>query len=82
MHFRSTSASLLAAAAGLVTALPTTEEQDLQARAAITLPYSERALIYHNLHRMNHSSVNVTWDNDLAASAETLAKKCEFKHDT
>lgn len=36
----------------------------------------------HNVHRANHSVSDLTWDDDLAASAQNLVDKCVYQHDT
>ncbi|CZT14861.1 uncharacterized protein RCC_00796 [Ramularia collo-cygni] len=45
-----------------------------------TLTYNETVVFHHNLHRANHSSVNITWDEDLASTAQKIADICNFEH--
>ncbi|KAK4102331.1 PR-1-like protein [Parathielavia hyrcaniae] len=59
-------------------ATPPTEE----APAAQPSDYQSTALYHHNIHRFNHSADALAWDDGLASSAETLAKRCVFEHDT
>lgn len=44
--------------------------------------YQESILHYHNLHRSAHSASGLTWSDDLAGAADTLAKRCVYGHDT
>ncbi|CAG8908295.1 unnamed protein product [Penicillium egyptiacum] len=44
--------------------------------------YQESVLHYHNIHRSDHSSSALTWSDDLAQAAHTLASRCEYGHDT
>lgn len=44
--------------------------------------YQESILHYHNLHRSDHSASGLTWSEDLAGAAKTLASRCEYGHDT
>lgn len=44
--------------------------------------YQESILHYHNLHRSDHSASGLTWSDDLAGAANTLATRCEYGHDT
>lgn len=44
--------------------------------------YQESILHYHNLHRSAHSASGLTWSDDLAAAANTLANRCVYGHDT
>ncbi|KAK4124729.1 PR-1-like protein [Parathielavia appendiculata] len=53
-----------------------------QAPAAQPSDYQSTALYHHNIHRFNHSADALTWDDGLASSAEILAKRCVFEHDT
>lgn len=55
----------------------TTVERDLTATE-----YADRVVLHHNLHRANHSSVNVTWGQDLANTAQKIAASCVFAHNT
>ena len=43
--------------------------------------YQNAVLYYHNLHRANHSSPDLSWDEKLAGYAATTAAKCVFAHD-
>ncbi|KAJ5421135.1 hypothetical protein N7465_003654 [Penicillium sp. CMV-2018d] len=44
--------------------------------------YQESILHYHNLHRSAHSASGLTWNDDLAGAANTLAQRCSYGHDT
>lgn len=44
--------------------------------------YQKSILHYHNLHRSDHSASGLTWSEDLAGAAHTLASRCEYGHDT
>lgn len=44
------------------------------------LSYKDTVVLHHNIHRANHSSPNVTWDLNLAATAQKIAKTCVFAH--
>jgi len=37
-------------------------------------------LQYHNIHRANHSAPPLTWNQDLANIASTIAQSCVFGH--
>ena len=42
--------------------------------------FAEYAVAAHNVHRANHSSPPIIWDNDLASSAASWASYCTFSH--
>jgi uncharacterized protein YkwD len=42
----------------------------------------DAAINAHNAHRANHTCGQVTWSEELAAAAKTLADSCEYKHNT
>ncbi|KAJ5227955.1 hypothetical protein N7489_008663 [Penicillium chrysogenum] len=44
--------------------------------------YHESVLHYHNIHRSDHSASALTWSDDLAQAAHTLASRCVYEHDT
>ncbi|EEQ84994.1 uncharacterized protein BDCG_08263 [Blastomyces dermatitidis ER-3] len=44
--------------------------------------YQSKVLYHHNIHRSNHSAPALTWANNLASYAHTVASKCVFEHDT
>ncbi|KAL4934650.1 CAP domain-containing protein [Aspergillus undulatus] len=44
--------------------------------------YQSKVLFSHNVHRANHSSPDVAWSSDLQASAQVLASRCVYEHDT
>ncbi|KAL4754915.1 hypothetical protein BDW72DRAFT_164645 [Aspergillus terricola var. indicus] len=44
--------------------------------------YQSNVLYSHNIHRANHSSPDVTWSSDLESSAQVLASRCVYEHDT
>lgn len=50
--------------------------------SATTNTYQSAVLYNHNIHRSNHSVSSVEWSADLEASAQTLAARCVYQHDT
>jgi hypothetical protein len=42
--------------------------------------YSGLVVYQHNLHRANHSSPDLAWSDDLAASASIVAQSCNYAH--
>lgn len=44
--------------------------------------YQQAVLYNHNIHRSNHSSPSVDWDDKLKESAHVLAARCVYEHDT
>ncbi|KAJ5950370.1 uncharacterized protein N7479_008783 [Penicillium vulpinum] len=73
-------------AAPSTTSVATTEAASTTA-AATAAPsagtsYQESILHYHNIHRRDHSSPDLTWAADLEQAANTLASRCEYGHDT
>lgn len=47
-----------------------------------TTEYQQKVLYNHNIHRSNHSVSSLDWDDDLRQSAQTLAARCVYEHDT
>ena len=47
-----------------------------------TNDYMHHVLYSHNVHRSNHSSNSLEWDSKLESSADVLAKRCVYTHDT
>ncbi|KAI9372701.1 CAP domain-containing protein [Aspergillus egyptiacus] len=62
------------------TEVPT--QEPAPAPAPVANDYQSRVLYSHNIHRANHSSPDVAWSSDLAASAQVLASRCVYEHDT
>ncbi|KAL3481898.1 CAP domain-containing protein [Aspergillus californicus] len=60
----------------------TSTSSSTEAPAATGSTYQTNVLYSHNVHRANHSSSDLTWDSDLQASAQTLAARCVYEHDT
>ncbi|KAJ5902133.1 hypothetical protein N7495_002661 [Penicillium taxi] len=52
------------------------------AAATATSAYQQKALYNHNVHRSNHTVSSLDWSADLESSAQTLAAKCVYEHDT
>ncbi|KAJ5789954.1 uncharacterized protein N7518_006965 [Penicillium psychrosexuale] len=52
------------------------------ATSSSTDSYQESILYYHNIHRSEHSVGDLTWSDDLAGAANTLASRCVYGHDT
>lgn len=50
--------------------------------ASPTNHYQETLLYNHNIHRSNHSADSLSWSNTLEASAQKLAARCVYEHDT
>ena len=42
--------------------------------------YQEIVVAHHNVHRSNHSASALTWDDDLASTAQTIAETCVYAH--
>lgn len=59
------------------------EEPTTTAAAVVASPtdFISTALYHHNVHRANHSSPAVTWDDTLAGYAAITAQTCVFAHD-
>lgn len=66
-----------AAEAAAEDALPRTYVPNLDPTSDI---YKGLTLQHHNIHRRNHSAVDVTWNDTLAGYAETIAKSCIWGH--
>ncbi|BCR86364.1 CAP domain-containing protein [Aspergillus chevalieri] len=47
-----------------------------------TNAYQQAILYHHNIHRSNHSANSLTWSDNLQASAQKLAARCVYEHDT
>jgi hypothetical protein len=47
-----------------------------------TSTYHRNVLYSHNIHRANHSSPDLIWSEDLQASAQKLAARCSYEHNT
>ena len=45
-------------------------------------PFIAASLMHHNIHRANHSAVDLKWNAEIAAYAATTAATCRFAHDT
>ncbi|CAI7590413.1 unnamed protein product [Penicillium discolor] len=73
-------------AAPVTTSVPTSSATSTTAAATASSSagssYQESILHYHNLHRSDHSASGLTWSEDLAGAANTLASRCEYGHDT
>jgi outer membrane biosynthesis protein TonB len=44
-------------------------------------PFQSAAVYHHNIHRSNHSSPEIVWNQTIADWADITAKTCTFKHD-
>lgn len=44
--------------------------------------YEEKALYSHNIHRLNHTVPNMSWNQTLADAATSWADQCDFAHNT
>ncbi|KAI1129998.1 CAP domain-containing protein [Nemania abortiva] len=59
---------------------------DTQAQASDTASadgdsFQSVALYHHNIHRSNHSSPEMSWNDEIAGYAAITAKTCKFAHD-
>lgn len=64
-------------------ATQTSTEETAQTQApAPANGYQGKVLHSHNIHRANHSSDALTWSADLEKSAQVLASRCVYQHDT
>lgn len=50
--------------------------------ATLAGDYVNDILQAHNTHRVTHSAPGLTWSNDLASIAQSIAIKCVYGHDT
>ncbi|PMD30702.1 PR-1-like protein [Hyaloscypha variabilis F] len=50
------------------------------APASTPTDYISAAIDHHNYHRSNHSASDISWSDDLAASALVVANSCVFAH--
>ncbi|RDW76647.1 CAP domain-containing protein [Aspergillus mulundensis] len=70
------------------TQAPTTTETAVESTATASSTetaansYQSNVLYSHNVHRANHSSPDVAWSSTLEASAQVLAARCVYEHDT
>lgn len=44
--------------------------------------YAQPIIDQHNLHRRNHSAVDIAWNQTLANIAQQIAESCDYKHNT
>ncbi|PYH88955.1 PR-1-like protein [Aspergillus ellipticus CBS 707.79] len=72
------------AAANPTTLATSTSSTSTSASATATAAnsYQSAVLYNHNIHRSNHSASDVEWSSDLETSAQALAAKCVYEHDT
>jgi hypothetical protein len=63
-------------------AVSTSSAATAASTAGATNSYQSAVLYNHNIHRSNHSVSSVEWSADLEASAQTLAARCVYQHDT
>lgn len=73
-------------AAPTVTVVPVNTPSPSSSPAPVSNPnlsdYASAALLQHNLHRRNHSSPDVNWDDGLANIAKQIAETCVYAHNT
>ncbi|GLI73850.1 hypothetical protein PoHVEF18_002080 [Penicillium ochrochloron] len=69
-------------AASSTLAVATSSASTAASTAGATNSYQSAVLYNHNIHRSNHSVSSVEWSADLEASAQTLAARCVYQHDT
>ncbi|KAI3326877.1 PR-1-like protein [Xylariaceae sp. AK1471] len=43
--------------------------------------FQDQAVFHHNIHRSNHSSPEIVWNQTIADWADNTAKTCHFAHD-
>ncbi len=53
----------------------------VQDEPAAPSDYPSTGLYHHNIHRANHSSPEVSWDDTLAGYSAATARTCVFQHD-
>ncbi|KAJ5554211.1 hypothetical protein N7513_004170 [Penicillium frequentans] len=63
-------------------ATSTSTSSTSSATASATNAYQQAVLYNHNIHRSNHSVSSLKWSADLESSAQTLAARCTYEHDT
>jgi len=63
--------------------VPTSASTSASSSVALPTPtdYASTALYGHNIHRANHSAPALTYNNQLAGYAATVAASCVFAHD-
>lgn len=71
-----------AEAASSTLASATSSASTAASTAGATNSYQSAVLYNHNIHRSNHSVSSVEWSADLEASAQVLASRCVYQHDT
>ncbi|KAJ5658338.1 uncharacterized protein N7484_001987 [Penicillium longicatenatum] len=71
-----------AAAPSSTLATSTSASSASSATASATNAYQQAVLYNHNIHRSNHSVSSLEWSADLESSAQTLAARCTYEHDT
>ncbi|KKK14627.1 hypothetical protein P175DRAFT_0529806 [Aspergillus ochraceoroseus IBT 24754] len=64
------------------TSSATTSSATATATATAANTYQSNVIYSHNVHRSNHSATSLTWSDDLEASAQVLAARCVYEHDT
>ncbi|KAJ5627833.1 hypothetical protein N7490_010061 [Penicillium lividum] len=80
--YYSTAWTSTVATAAPSTTLATSTSSASTATASATNAYQQQVLYNHNIHRSNHSVSSLEWSADLESSAQTLAARCNYEHDT
>ena len=62
--------------------LATSTSSSTEAASTGATVYQQHVLYNHNIHRSNHSVSSLEWSADLEASAQILAARCVYEHDT
>lgn len=75
-------ATSTAAAASTSAALSSSAAETSSAAKAVATSYQQLVVAHHNVHRSNHSAPAIAWDAGLANTALSIAKTCEYKHNT
>jgi len=52
------------------------------APAPVLDSYSSKVVFHHNIHRLNHTSPELSWDQGLADTAQKIASSCYYAHNT
>ncbi|KAK4861637.1 hypothetical protein LT330_003672 [Penicillium expansum] len=82
VEIKAVTTSVAPAVTSVATSSATSTTATATAAATAGSSYQETILYYHNIHRSEHSASGLTWSEDLAGAAQTLAARCTYAHDT
>lgn len=60
----------------------TAEKRASYTPSVVPSDYASQVIYHHNIHRQNHSAVNLVYSQTLASYARTLASSCSYGHNT